>query len=68
MWVKCHECKGTGFLDIYNVEKDKFNKHFFCQLCNKNSHEVFDNLMSGFIYVRDKKNTITHPSRPREFR
>ena len=55
MWVKCHICKGKGHKDNSR-----------CFLCNKG--DIFDDIMAGFIYVRDKKSPVTPPNSPRQLR
>ena len=66
MWVKCHECRGTGYnrhiiIDEFNDD----NKENFCKLCNHLFDNIWENMFSGFIHVNDKKNPMTPPSSPR---
>jgi len=66
MWVKCHECKGTGYNknviidDLVDVEKEHL-----CKLCNEHFYNEWENMMGGYINVIDRKNPITPPSSPR---
>jgi len=66
MWVKCHECKGTGYNndviidDIFDVKKEHL-----CKLCNEHFYNDWENMMAGYIIVSDRKNPITPPSSPR---
>ena len=66
MWVKCHECKGSGY--NRHIIIDEFNeddKKCFCKSCNYLFENIWENMMSGYINVDDKINPITPPNSPR---
>ena len=66
MWVKCHECKGTGYNNLIIIDEfDDVRKEHLCKLCNEFFYNEWENMMGGFINVIDKINPITPPSSPR---
>ena len=67
MWVKCHECKGTGFEPNQTtiIKKDgtyKYKK--ICQRCNIFSIDRIDNFLVGYIHVNDVHAVFEKPDEP----
>jgi hypothetical protein len=67
MWVKCHECKGTGFepnqTTIINRDGTyKYKK--ICERCNIFRIDRIDNFLVGYIHVDDVHAVFEKPDKP----
>lgn len=67
MWVKCHECKGTGFEPNQTtiIKSDgTYTYKKICQRCNLFSIDRIDNFLVGYIHVDDEYEVFIEPNDP----
>ena len=67
MWVKCHECKGTGFEPHQTIiinQDGTYKYKKICKNCNIFSIDRIDNFLVGYIYVDDSHAVFDEPDEP----
>lgn len=68
MWVKCHNCNGTGFephqTTIINQDGSYTYKKI-CHTCNLfYLVDRIDNVLIGYLYVDDEYDVFIEPDEP----
>ena len=67
MWVKCHNCYGTGFEPNQTTIIKRHGTYTYrkvCSTCNLFHIDRIDNVMIGYLYVDDEYEVFIKPDEP----